>query len=86
MDGMLRTLSVRQVRRWAAAWRLEPFGNDWRRTARLSVALANALGARVAEHAEEMFLPTYDGTEPTQTPEEMMRELMKIPAAIRNRG
>ncbi len=85
-DEMMGTMSVRQMRRWAAAYRLEPFGDDWRRSARQTVVLANALGAKVAEHAEEMFLPTYDGSEPTQTEAEMMRELMKIPAAIRNKG
>lgn len=85
-DEMMATMSVRQMRRWVAAYRMEPFGDDWRRSARLAVVLANALGAKVAEHAEEMFLPSYDGSEPTQTEAEMLRELMKIPAWIRERG
>lgn len=79
-------MSVRQMRRWAAAYRLEPFGDDWRRSARQTVVMANAFGAKVAEHAEEMFLPTYDATTPTQTEEEMRRELMKIPKWIRDQG
>lgn len=36
------------------------------------------MGAKVKEDAEEMFLPTYDPSRPTQTEEEMLRELMKI--------
>lgn len=85
-DRMMCRMSVRQLRRWAAAYRLQPFGDDWRRSARQTVVMASAMGAKVSEHAEEMFLPSYDGGEPVQSEAEMMRELMKIPAAIRNKG
>lgn len=43
--------------------------------------MAAAYGAKVKEDAEEMFLPTYDPSKPTQTEEEMMAELMKLPGA-----
>jgi hypothetical protein len=66
------------IRRWLAFYRLEPFGDDWRRTARLAMVMSAAYGAKVKEDAEEMFLPTYDPSRPTQTPEEMARELAKL--------
>lgn len=65
-------------RRWFAFYRLEPFGDDWRRSARATVILAGALGAKTKEDSEEMFLPTYDPRRPTQTPDEMARELAKL--------
>lgn len=80
VDGLARTVSIRQVRRWLAFYRLEPFGNEWRRTARSTVVMARAVGAKIDENAEEMFLPTYDPTRPLQTEDQMLAELMKIPA------
>lgn len=74
----LARLSVRQIRRWCAFYRLEPFGNDWRRTAKQTTILATAAGAKVNEEFEELFLPTYDPSRPLQTEEEMMRELAKL--------
>lgn len=78
VEQALRTTSVRQIRRWCAAYRLEPFGNEWRRTARQTSVLAAAEGRKIPEDFEEMFLPTYDPSRPTQTPEEMARELAKL--------
>jgi hypothetical protein len=71
-------MSVRDLRRWFAHYRLEPFGNDWRRTAREAAMICRALNAKVSEEFEEMFLPTYDPSRPTQTPEEIARELAKL--------
>lgn len=71
-------MSVRQMRRWVAHYRLEPFGNDWRRTGKSTALVCRALSAKVSEEFEEMFLPTYDPSRPTQTPEEMARELAKL--------
>lgn len=71
-------LPLPAFRRWLAFYRLEPFGDDWRRTARAVTLLSGAFGAKVKEDAEEMFLPTYDPSRPTQTPEEMARELAKL--------
>jgi hypothetical protein len=75
---LCRTLSVRQVRRWLAFYRLEPFGNEWRRIGRATALVCRALNAKVSEEFEDMFLPTYDPSRPTQTPEEMARELAKL--------
>lgn len=78
-------MPIHRFRRWLAFYRLEPFGDDWRRSARSTVILAGALGAKVKEDAEEMFLPTYDPSRPTQTPEEMARELAKLKKMIKPR-
>lgn len=74
-----KEITLSQITRWIAFYRVCPFGDDWRRTARLAVSVAAANGAKVKEDAEEMFLPTYDPSRPTQTEEEMLRELSKIP-------
>ncbi len=66
------------MKRWLAFYRLEPFGDEWRRTARLAVTVAASNGARVKEDAEELFLPTYDPSRPMQTEAEMIAELSKI--------
>ena len=71
-------MPLHRFRRWLAFYRLEPFGDEWRRTARSTVILAGAFGAKTKEDSEEMFLPTYDPSRPTQTPEEMARELAKL--------
>jgi hypothetical protein len=73
-----KELTVEQLRRWIAFYRVEPFGMHWRRTARLAVSVANAFGAKVSSDAEEMFIPGYDPSRPTQTPEEMAAELAKL--------
>lgn len=78
VPDFLRTISIRQVRRWAAHYRLEPFGQEWRRTGRAVSLICRALNGKVPEDFEEMFLPTYDPSRPTQTPEEMARELEKL--------
>ena len=74
-----RTLTLDQLKRWLAYYRVEPFGQEWRRSARQTMFLAAAAGAQIKEDFEEMFLPTYDPSRPTQTEEEMLAELMKIP-------
>jgi hypothetical protein len=73
-----KEISLDQIHRWLAFYRIRPFGDDWRRTARLSMSFAAVMGAKVKADAEEMFLPTHDPHKP-QTEEEMIRELMKIP-------
>ena len=62
-----------------AYYQLEPWGQPWRTAARQTMFTVTALGAKVKEDFEEMFLPTWDPGRPTQTEEEMMAELMKIP-------
>lgn len=79
VEAWKKEITLEQVTRWIAFYRVQPFGDEWRRTARLAVSVAAAHGAKVKEDAEEMFLPTYDPSRPTQTEEEMLRELSKIP-------
>jgi|APGre2960657404_1045060.scaffolds.fasta_scaffold01479_14 hypothetical protein len=79
VENWKKEITVEQLKRWLAVYRVMPFGDDWRRTARLAVTLAASNGAKVREDAEEMFLPTYDPGRPTQTEEEMLAELSKIP-------
>lgn len=79
VENWKRSITLDQLKRWMAFYRVEPFGQDWRRAARATMFTVTAAGAKVQEDFEEMFLPTYDPSRPTQTEEEMLAELMKIP-------
>jgi hypothetical protein len=79
VENWKRSITLDQLKRWMAFYRVEPFGQDWRRSARATMFTVTAAGAKVREEFEEMFLPTYDPSRPTQTEEEMLAELMKIP-------
>jgi len=68
-----------QLKRWMAYYKVEPFGEPWRIAARQTMFTVTAAGAKTREEFEEMFLPTYDPGRPTQTEDEMMAELMKLP-------
>lgn len=61
-----------------AYWRIEPFGDDWRRSAREALTAAAGFGAKPDPDAEERFLPSY--REKPQTIDDIRRELAKIPA------
>lgn len=61
-----------------AYWRIEPFGDEWRRAGRAALTAAAGFGAKPDADAEEKFLPSY--RQRPQTLEEMRAELMKIPA------
>jgi hypothetical protein len=58
-------------------WNVEPFGNDWNRTAMQTLFLLKAHGATVDETFLEAFLPNYDPNRP-MTQEEIDAELDKI--------
>ena len=73
-----KRLTVRQLRRWMAFWRVEPFGDAWRMAARTALTAAAGMGAKPDPEAEERFLPSY--REKQQTEDDIRRELMKIPA------
>ena len=77
-DLWKRTLTVRQLRRWMAYWRVEPFGDAWRRAARQSLMAAASMGAKPEPDAEERFLPSF--REKPQTLEQLKAELAKIPS------
>jgi len=70
-------LTVRQLKRWMAVWRISPFGDPWRMAGRAALVTASAMGAKVEPDAEERFLPSYRQRE--QTFEELKAELAKIP-------
>lgn len=61
-----------------AYWRVEPFGDEWRRSAREALTAAAAFGAKFDPDSEERFLPSY--REKPQTIDDIRRELAKIPA------
>lgn len=78
VEGLKRQMSVRQVLKWQAYWRVEPFGDEWRRSAREALTAAAAFGAKPEPDSEDKFLPNY--REKPQTLEEVRAELSKIPA------
>lgn len=57
VDTMAATMTTAQLARWIAYSRLEPFGDDWRRTGRLASITVAAAGAKVEGELEEKFLP-----------------------------
>jgi hypothetical protein len=77
-----RDISLPQLREWIAYYRLEPFGDDWRRTGRLAAVTAASAGAKIGHDMEDKFLPTYRPGGPPQTDAEMERELAKISAYL----
>jgi len=72
-----RTVTLRQIEKWFAYWKVEPFGNDWDRTARQTLFILKALGAGVDASFVETFLPNYD-PDRVMTEEEMAAELTKF--------
>ena len=79
-----RDISLPQLREWIAYYRLEPFGDDWRRTGRLAAVTAASNGAKIGHDMEDKFLPTYRPGGPPQTDAEMERELAKISAYLKH--
>jgi len=80
VDALANTIPMPLAVEWMAFWIRQPFGDDWRRTARLSSIVAAAAGAKSNGDLEERFLPTggrYRGL--NQTESEMLDELRKIP-------
>jgi hypothetical protein len=80
VDGMAAQMPVGLFQEWMAFYMLEPFGDEWRRTGRLTALMAAAAGAKVDGELEEKFLPTggiYRGM--NQDEQQMLDELRKIP-------
>lgn len=77
-EAFKKRITVRQLKRWMAYWRVEPFGDEWRRAARMALTSAAAMGGKPTPEAEERFLPSY--RDRPQTEDDLRRELMKIPA------
>jgi hypothetical protein len=77
VEAWKRRLTVRQLKRWMAYWRVEPFGDEWRMAARQSLTVGAALGGKPDPGAEDRFLPSF--REKPQTLEDIRRELSGIP-------
>jgi hypothetical protein len=71
---LLETVDAAELAEWEAFWKIEPWGDEWRQTARLATALCTAWGAKRLE--EEMLMPSH--RKPPQTPDQMLGELMKM--------
>lgn len=78
-ESLSRRISAEQLKRWIAFYRVEPFGQSWRRAARTAVTIASAW-AKLPSDAEDLFLPGYNPNQPTQSPDEMAAELAKLKA------
>jgi hypothetical protein len=79
-----------QLARWAAYYRVEPWGNPWRRAGRMTALIRAALGCRYDRGDEERFLPSYregDESRPAvpQTDEEIEAALAALPGLKRER-
>jgi hypothetical protein len=70
-------INLRQLLLWIAAYKVEPFGEDWLRTARSTVTILRGLGCKVDEDFEQKFLPGYDPNR-EMTPDEIEAELQKL--------
>lgn len=72
-------MDAAELAEWEAFWSIEPWGDEWRQTARLATSLCTAWGAKRLE--EEMLMPSHRKRQ--QTPAEMMGEFHKLAAAYR---
>lgn len=72
-----KTITLRQVEKWIAYWKVEPFGDDWNRTARQTLFILKAMGVGVDAAFLEAFLPNYDPNRP-MTEDEINSELTKF--------
>jgi len=79
VEAWKRRLTVRQLKRWMAYWRVEPFGDEWRMAARQALTVGAAFGAKPDASAEDRFLPSYREKPRPQTLEDIRRELSGIP-------
>lgn len=79
---LLASVDAAELAEWEAFWTIEPWGDEWRRTARLATALCTAWGCKRLE--EEMLMPSHRKRQ--QTKEEMLGELWKLAAANGARG
>lgn len=71
-------ITLDQLKRWMAFYRIEPWGDDWRRTGREVAMLGASWTGNFDKELEERFLPTYRSNRP-QTEAEIRAELMKVP-------
>lgn len=74
VEAFKHKITIRQLRKWMAIWRVEPFGDEWRRSGRAALV---ASGGKIEADSEDKFLPSY--REKQQTEAELIAELRKIP-------
>ena len=74
IEDWKRRITLRQIRQWMAFWKVEPFGDDWRRSGRAALVMS---GGKIEPGTEDKFLPSY--REKQQTEAELIAELKKIP-------
>ena len=80
VDALADSMPVELFKEWMAFYMIEPWGDEWRRTGRLTALMVAAAGAKVEGELEEKFLPgggMYRGM--NQTEAQMLDELRKIP-------
>lgn len=83
VDEWMQRIPLRQVLTWFAYWKIEPFGDDWTRTAIQTLFILKALGQSVDETFIEKFLPNYDPNR-EMTEDEINRELTKFSRMMRS--
>ena len=77
IDALANRVTLRTLGAWWGFWLLEPWGNEWRMTAKLAAHVRGAMGTQDDTDYEDRFVP---GCRPReQTREEAQLELMKIP-------
>lgn len=88
VEGWKRVITLRQVKRWMAFYREEPWGQPWRMMGRAVSLIRAALGVKFDRHDEDRFLISYrpgDEYRPAvpQTDEEIAAKLKSIPGMKR---
>lgn len=73
-----RRITTTQLKWWLAYYRIEPFGQSWRRLGRAVALLGAMWTGKHSDEAEDRFLPTYRRDRP-QSEAEMIAELSKSP-------
>lgn len=80
---MKRRLSWRQLFRWAAFYRIEPWGQPWLRSGRQTEIIRSSVGGHFDKHNEERFLITYQQgdeyrSKVERSPEEIEAKLARV--------
>lgn len=70
-------ITLDQLHRWIAFYRVEPFGGDWVRTAKATLFIVSAMGGKPDPRFIEMFMPSYDPNR-EMTEDEIAAELEKL--------
>ena len=79
----MRKIRIDEIVDWVAYWNVEPFGDDWNRTAMQTLFLLKALGASVDETFLEAFLPNYDPNR-AMTNEELEEQIERFKKRTQN--